>query len=673
MSSNELIDIHVLEETASRVSGLTTSITKQVSLIEEVSLNARKALGPSSRQNRNLDQFKSNATAVLAIYERIEKASLRVAAFEEPISQGPSHLGWEEYVSVLTKAHDLFNELSSSPDLRKFPQLSTAAKQLFQAGTTRLQKYLRQIAKLVFVPVEGDALLGSNDAIPEFAPEDITSLAKLVNALDQVPELPQDFTDEALVSASNNFLEKSLSPAISKLSKSNYSKEDYRTLSDGVKGVLINGLQLLFGGNPQKFHKFQAVVNSSLASLAEKSNRAGGRTQIFPQQNKYGDAKTGPAPVAVSSEALQGPSFNLPNSSNSQPYQGPRSEPSGKTLAPLNTADAVAKAPADSRPSANIMSPSTPISSGTTNNVANWAVFERIERSRSEPLPTEELEQLKREGVGILAQVFVDIEAQCRKAPITSEFGVSGASLHFMKTLQNINSAGHGLEIVLSELATRQYLAKPLAPWAAKSDPSPAARADPVSLYNTDAILCQYHFLHQVSSDQLKDKSKTGIFMLSNLSAVEHFITNSNTDNVATAKVKSELMSNMGEITLQKFQQLMEQSFKEYLADWSKLAPHLMESTVTGAANAKLTSKDRDVVKEKFRVFNAEFEALVERQKKFQVSDPVLRAKMSQEVKKLIAPLYMRFYQKHKDGDFTKNIAKYVKYTPAQLEEAITF
>lgn len=676
MSSNELIDIHVLEETASRVSCLTASIIKQVSVIEEVTLNARKALGPSSRQNRNLDQFKSNTTEVLAVYEKIEKASLRVAALEDPISKGPSHLGWEEYVSVLRRAHGLFNELSSSPELRKFPQLSTAAKQQFQAGIMSLQKYMRQIAKLVFAPVDSEALLGSDDAIPEFAPEDITSLAKLVNILDQVPELPPDFTDEALTSASNNFLEKSLQPAISQLAKGSASREDYRKLSEGVETVLLNGIQLLFGQNPRNFHKFQVVVNSALASLTEKSNRtapnrAATKESSSPKQNKYGDAKVGLNPATASVEALQVPLINCSNSSSSQPYRSQHLD-TGNKLAPLNTADAVAKAPADSKISASVLSPFT-VSLGATNNSANWAAFRRIEKSRAEHIPSEELEQLKREGLATLGQVFEDIKAQCRKAPITSEFAVSGASLHFMKTLKNISSAGHGLEVVLSEVPTRQYIAKPLAPWAAKSEPSPAARANPVSLYYTDAILCQYHFLHQIALEQLKERSKTGIFMLSNLSAVEHFITNSNTETIATAQVESELMTNMGKMALQKFQQLMEQSFKEYLADWSKLAPHLMESTVTGSANAKLTSKDREVVKEKFRAFNTEFEALVERQKKFQVSDPVLRIRMAKEVKKLIGPLYTRFYQKHKDGDFTKNIAKYVKYTPARLNDAIVF
>lgn len=312
---------------------------------------------------------------------------------------------------------------------------------------------------------------------------------------------------------------------------------------------------------------------------------------------------------------------------------------------------------------------------GTTTSAAQqWAPLEALQQSRNMEFAADDLARAKKDALTTLVNVFTGIETITRRSPITSEFGVSGASIQFMQTLKQLSMYPHGVDVVLSEIPTRGYLSKPAPMWAQRTEPTAAGRANPVSQYNADILDCLYANLHQVSTEQLKDKTRTGVFLLTNLSAIEHYITDTKDQTLQTVTRKSEIMDSMGDVALQRFQRLIDLSFKDYLTDWSKLAPVLMESTnTTGTNQGKLSNKDREVVKEKFRTFNSEFEALSEKQRKYQVADPVLRARMGQEVRRLIVPLYTRFYQKHSSGDFTKNLQKYVKYDIDALNRALSF
>jgi exocyst complex protein 7 len=72
---------------------------------------------------------------------------------------------------------------------------------------------------------------------------------------------------------------------------------------------------------------------------------------------------------------------------------------------------------------------------------------------------------------------------------------------------------------------------------------------------------------------------------------------------------------------------------------------------------SSLSSKDREAIKEKFKNFNAEFDALVKAHKSYNITDQSLRQLLAKEVS-FISPLYHRFYDKHSGGDFSKHVDK---------------
>ncbi|KAK7205179.1 Cullin repeat-like-containing domain protein [Myxozyma melibiosi] len=122
-----------------------------------------------------------------------------------------------------------------------------------------------------------------------------------------------------------------------------------------------------------------------------------------------------------------------------------------------------------------------------------------------------------------------------------------------------------------------------------------------------------------------------------------------------------------------------------FLEGWKVCASHLMDVTVVrtsssasgsgtggggGSRNGAMSSRDREAVKEKFRNFNTDFEELVAKFKEYAFTDAELRAYLAKEVA-FISPLYNRFYEKYKSGEFSKHTEKYIKYSKTQLDAVL--
>lgn len=77
------------------------------------------------------------------------------------------------------------------------------------------------------------------------------------------------------------------------------------------------------------------------------------------------------------------------------------------------------------------------------------------------------------------------------------------------------------------------------------------------------------------------------------------------------------------------------------------------------------------VLKEKFLGFARECEEIAKLQRSYSVPDPRLREELRRELQRSIVPLYTSFYNKYRGTSFTKNPAKYIKYTPEQVSALI--
>ena len=81
-----------------------------------------------------------------------------------------------------------------------------------------------------------------------------------------------------------------------------------------------------------------------------------------------------------------------------------------------------------------------------------------------------------------------------------------------------------------------------------------------------------------------------------------------------------------------------------------------------------LSSKDKDTIKDKFKMFNASFDDLCAKHKAMAMEREV-RGQLSREVHNLIEPLYARFWDRYHEID--KGKGKYVKYDKGSLAASL--
>lgn len=121
-----------------------------------------------------------------------------------------------------------------------------------------------------------------------------------------------------------------------------------------------------------------------------------------------------------------------------------------------------------------------------------------------------------------------------------------------------------------------------------------------------------------------------------------------------------------------------------YSQSWSRVLHYVMEvdkpiSQARASLNTasqvpigmKLRDKDKQNIKDKFAGFNKEMEEITRTQKAYAVPDIQLRESLKRDNKEFILPKYTMFYEKYIDAGFTKNIDKYIKYTPSDISNII--
>lgn len=170
----------------------------------------------------------------------------------------------------------------------------------------------------------------------------------------------------------------------------------------------------------------------------------------------------------------------------------------------------------------------------------------------------------------------------------------------------------------------------------------------------------------------LKSKTAQGVFLSNNLAVVDRSL---NTTALAS------ILSDAGKAKLDAHRK---RALALYLDSWREPSVHLRDvqytnrsshqgtrppsgsiSAVDSAAFVKaLSNRDRDATKEKFKAFNASFDACVAQHRAFRF-EPEVRAAGAREVASLIEPLYARFWDRYHDID--KGKGKYVRYGKGEM------
>jgi exocyst complex component 7 len=186
--------------------------------------------------------------------------------------------------------------------------------------------------------------------------------------------------------------------------------------------------------------------------------------------------------------------------------------------------------------------------------------------------------------------------------------------------------------------------------------------------YSTDTIDALLTSLDQKARSVLKGKSVLGVFLSNNIAVVERMIRNSDLFPLLSSKMSA-------------IDGWRKKATSLYLDGWRDPSAHLLDvqytnrganrppsgsaASVDSAAIIKgLSSKDKDAIKEKFRMFNVSFEECLARHKTLNMEKEV-RASLSREVQQMIEPLYGRFWDRYHEID--KGKGKYVKYDKGSM------
>ena len=169
----------------------------------------------------------------------------------------------------------------------------------------------------------------------------------------------------------------------------------------------------------------------------------------------------------------------------------------------------------------------------------------------------------------------------------------------------------------------------------------------------------------------LKNKSIVGIFMANNVAIIDRMIRSSDLSSVlsssgAPAKIES----------------WRKQGLQVYIQMWHEPSGHLLDVQYTNrgarppsggsgfvdsAAIIKgLSSKEKEVIKDKFKNFNAGFDDLSAKHRALSMEKEV-RSQTGRDVQAMVEPLYARFWDRYHDIDKGKGKGKYVKYDKGSL------
>lgn len=191
--------------------------------------------------------------------------------------------------------------------------------------------------------------------------------------------------------------------------------------------------------------------------------------------------------------------------------------------------------------------------------------------------------------------------------------------------------------------------------------------------YSADTIETLLSSLQSKGVQLLKTKQLQGVFLANNLVVVKRMIRNSDL---------APLLQNRMSI----LDMWRKKATSLYMDPWLETSRILMDVVHTGgrggalarggrppsgstandsAAIVKgLSSKERDVIKEKFRQFNTTFDELVARHKSLNM-DKEVREMFAKDIQAMVEPLYGRFWDRYHELD--KGKGKYAKYDKTAL------
>ncbi|CAD6499146.1 BgTH12-04798 [Blumeria graminis f. sp. triticale] len=188
--------------------------------------------------------------------------------------------------------------------------------------------------------------------------------------------------------------------------------------------------------------------------------------------------------------------------------------------------------------------------------------------------------------------------------------------------------------------------------------------------YCIDTIETLLGALELKAKASYKSKATFGIFLANNAAIIERLF--------QTSELQSLISTRMADV-----EKWRKNGEALYLQSWREPAAHLFDKSYTNRLSTSnrpnsgsgtlndsvvilkaLSSKEKDGIKEKFRLFNASFDDLIAKYKAMSM-ERELREGLARQIRSMIEPLYGRFWDRYHEID--KGKGKYVRYDKASI------
>lgn len=263
---------------------------------------------------------------------------------------------------------------------------------------------------------------------------------------------------------------------------------------------------------------------------------------------------------------------------------------------------------------------------------------------------------------------YIETRVETAQTNVIMENGVSDATVDVMKRLSRLSQYRSTALVGISSMAPGSWLSTPKPKWASLipstnsgnhlvQERAAGNSVELLAVYFGDCIDALMLSLEIKAKILQKKTMQVGFFVLSNLEVVEHYVTS------------SDIYKILGNTGAERLEKLRKREVDMFLDGWKSVASLLMDSTSI-SGKGTLSGKDRELIKEKFRTFNTEFENLIKTHKAYNITNQSLRAQLAKEVR-FISPLYHRFYDKHSGGDFSKHVDKYIKFNKQEFDRML--
>jgi len=275
------------------------------------------------------------------------------------------------------------------------------------------------------------------------------------------------------------------------------------------------------------------------------------------------------------------------------------------------------------------------------------------------------------------------LEDQRRRINEMQILPANGSTLPFttetMKRMQSLTESRNSVASILTSLgdgnwthpgSTNQHTNSSTSLPSLKSLDVGADGSQLLSHYILDTLDIHINQLESRARILLKSKAVHGAFLSNTIATIDKMIRTSDLDSLLanpTAQTKLDAWRKKGmSIYMDSWREPSSALFDVQYTNRSGPRPHSGTTLASTEVVKSLSGKDKDAIKEKWKLFNGSFDECVKRHREMSGGmEREVKSNLSREVGNMVEPLYARFWDRYEALD--RGRGKYVKYDKGQL------